>query len=55
VSLPVSDGRFRLLDDVHDPAAQLRVEVQVVDVRPEEVKKYLSNEDTLNSGKRMRF
>jgi hypothetical protein len=38
VSLPVTDGRFRLLDDVHDPATQLRVEVQVVDVRPEEVK-----------------
>ena len=36
VSLPVSDGRLRLLDDVHDPAAQLRVEVQVVDVRPEQ-------------------
>ena len=38
MSLPVSDGRFRLLDDVHDPATQLRVEVQVVDVRPEEEK-----------------
>ena len=35
VALPVPDGRFRLLDDVDDPAAQLRVEVQVVDVRPE--------------------
>ena len=35
MSLPVSDGRFRLLDDVDDPAAQLRVEVEVVDVRPE--------------------
>ncbi len=39
VSLPVTDGRFRLLDDVHDPATQLRVEVQVVDVRPEEEKR----------------
>jgi hypothetical protein len=55
VSLPVTDGRFRLLDDVHDPAAQLRVEVQVVDVRPEEEKSIYHFEDALNYRKRKRF
>ena len=34
MALPVPDGRLGLLDDVHDPAAELRIEVQVVDVRP---------------------
>ena len=42
MALPVPDGRLGLLDDVHDPAAELRIEVQVVDVRPDQQQKHIN-------------